>query len=156
MSISWTATEVEKTLNTKTVTDADGKKHIRRDKTMKVPYEYPIINPTTVTEPLGVAEAIQEILDAKRPGFMTLRAVVEHLNFGLYGSARTAIARGADVRYTQAQRSAIKMFAEMVKAGLLERQVAVEGLLRQGVSDAEAAIDALAEEPEATEGEAQA
>lgn len=158
MAVKWETSKVEKTLGTerlkgeawlasaaareKGVIADDRKWHTVRTGVQEINYTYPRIEPGDILEPVDLAMSIQEILSAQADGFKTLRTLVEHINYGLYQNTRAGIAKGADVRYNTAQRNAIKQFCDMAKAGLLDKDVAINGLLRQGITDAEELIDA--------------
>ena len=133
--------EVVKTLNTKRAKGADGKPHTVRTATQKVEFTYPALNPLAVSTAEDLHTAIDLVLGLGLVGFVTPRQLAEHVAYGLYNNARGVVARGADARYTGAQRRAMRMFGEMARDGLLLRQPAIDGLLRQGVTDAEEVID---------------
>ena len=93
----------------------------------------------------GMAIALLDIIKADKPGFNKPQALLESLNSGLYSTNRNAVARGADVRYTQAQRTLIRNLGNLVRDGLFQRDMAVTALKMQAVVDAEQAIDAYLE-----------
>lgn len=148
MATKWEIAEVNKVVSREWQSASEsptGKRRVlpNSTKTQVVKLEYPVIDPLSVTTPSDLVGAIDSILATKKMGFETLRGLVEHINFGLYNDVARIIRAGQDLRYTQSQRNAIKQLGGLVEAGILERDVAVSALHRQGVTDAEAAIDAF-------------
>lgn len=155
--LQWKTIEIEKTLGTKRLKGAewlqspearekgiiadDGKTHTVRTGVQKIPMTYPELDPKSVSDPLDIAQALTEILNAQIDGYKALRVLVDHLNYGLYNNVRSTLSKGVDLRYSALQRNAIKAYRGLVAGGAIERHVAVEQLLRQGITDAEEQLD---------------
>ena len=150
MAHTWIKKEVNKTLSRKTepYTDEEGKTRRRTvpgsTVTQKVELEYPHLAPLTIRSVADLADALGAILSAAKPGFDKLAQLVEHVNFGLQNNAAGILRRGADLRYSQAQQNTIKQIGDLFLNGILDRDVAISALLKQGITDADAVLDAYA------------
>ena len=163
--IEWLTVQVDKSLGMQVRRDEHGdpitylnkngqtKQRMEAKGTVSVPYTYPKISlALSEDDPIdAVAICLLDILKASKPGFDKAEALVESINNGLYVTNRNAVARGADVRYTAAQRTLVRNLGNLVRDGLFERDMAVTALRMQGISDPEAAIDAYIDEEEEEE-----
>lgn len=149
--VHWFKTEVTATLKTKRVKGADAVPYgFSDDKWHTVPtvqksteFVFPVIRVALINSVEQINRALADILTADQPGYRNPKALAEHLSYGLYTSTRARVTKGVDLTLTAAQQNAVKMFGNMVKEGLLDRQVAIEGLLKQGISSAEEVVDAF-------------
>jgi hypothetical protein len=148
--VQWETTKVDQVTEKKRVKGADavalglsddGKWHTVTVDKKELDYTYPKIDTRQIQTPEALAQALNEILAAQKPGFIGLAVLVDHINYGLYANTRGIITRGADVRYNTAQRNCIKKFCELVKDDMIEPEQAVALMLRQGINDAQAWVD---------------
>jgi hypothetical protein len=105
-------------------------------KTADVHMEYPVFT-KDLTEPSDLVWAIEEIVEAAKPGFTSFSQVLEHLAHGLRRGPAVLLNKGVDLRLTQAQVNNLNLMANVVKQGLMNLTDAVEILQRQGIPDAE-------------------
>jgi hypothetical protein len=149
---TWKQESTEKLVGKRPMHDASGnvvllpsgKPKMERE-TVSVSYDAPYINPLEVKSPEDLAIAVQGILTDQRKGFESLRAVVEHMNFGFVNSLRRVFNSGNDIKYSASQLEAIKLYRNIVRKGHMPLDVAVGLLTQQGIDDAAGAI-ALEEE----------
>ena len=155
-TVRWLTVSVDKSLGMQVRRDSAGeaityvnkqgqtKSRMESKGTVPVPYTHPkIVLNSQEDDPIdAIAICLLDILKAAKPGFDKAEALVESINNGLYVTNRNAVARGADVRYTMAQRTLVRNLGNLVRDGLFERDMAVQALKMQGISDPEDAIDA--------------
>lgn len=148
--VQWETTKVDQVTEKRRVKGADaialglpndGKWHTITTEKKELDYTYPKIDTRQIQTPESLLQALTEILDAQRAGFIGLAVLVDHINYGLYANTRGIITRGADVRYNTAQRNCIKKFCELVKDDMIEPEQAVSLMLRQGITDAQVWVD---------------
>ena len=136
-TVTWETVDVESGKNVKQPDGSSKKVNVR-----KIPYTFATIQPLSVQSPMDFAEAAEAILSAGVAGFTALRTLAECWNYGLQHLNKAAVLKGQDVRHSTAQRNAIRLVSEMVKADLIEPADAVKSLLRQGITDAQNIVDA--------------
>lgn len=137
-TVAWETVNVE---SGKTVKQADGtsKKVVLRT----IPYTYPTIGLLSVQTPEDFAVIAQAIVAEAKAGFTALRTLAECWNYGLQHLNKAAVLKGQDVRHSTAQRNAIKLVSEMLRADLIEPADALKSLARQSISDAQEIVDAV-------------
>lgn len=143
----WKTEETKKLVGHEPVVDSNGQpvltpkgKPKMERRTTDVKFEVPRLSTLNITSLDQLSEALAAILAENKVGFQTLRALVEHFNYGMVKSIARVFNTGSDIKYSASQLNAIKLYRNCVQNAGMPLEMAVELLQKQGVDDAESAL----------------